>query len=290
MKKFMLFLILTVLFASNVYANQINVTIEGERVVFADQLPAIIDGRTLVPIRAVFEHIGFAVVWQEASQTVTLTRGNDIVRISIGSPQFTSNGQTHALDVPAQIIGGRTLLPIRAVLESVGYTVSWNASTNTVIVTAAPERQSTTIPNRRLTESEIEAWTNNYQAYGGANDFELEVVRLTNIEREAAGVPPLEPYEPLMMAARFKAQSLFDLSYFNHTSPVYGNFSNIAREVFKMPPRSMGENLAQGHRTPEDVVQGWMDSGGHRTNILNPEYTRIGVGFYNNRWVQNFSN
>ena len=115
-------------------ASEIRVTVDGEVIRFADQAPVSIGGRTLVPLRAVFEHIGFTVAWD--SPYARLTRGNDFVEIRVGSAAFIANGQTHTLDVPAQSIGGRTMLPIRAVLESVGYDVRWDSVANTVVVTS----------------------------------------------------------------------------------------------------------------------------------------------------------
>lgn len=300
-------------------APEVSVTLDGEPIEFADQAPAIIGGRTLVPIRAVFEHIGFSVEWNapaDATQTVTLTRGYDVVIIAVGSTQFTTNGVAHALDVPAQVVGGRTMLPIRAVLNSVGYYVAWNRATSTVVILSEPPEfpfywqeeppeappeepppppeepgpAAPRIPNRRLTAEEIAEWIAAYLELGGIHRFEYEVVRLVNEERAAAGVSPLAPSETLMMAARFKAQSMYDLEYFSHTSPVYGRFDVIAREVFGIGFRAMGENLGLGQRTPEAVVAGWMASDGHRRNILNAGYSSIGVGFYNNRWVQKFTN
>ena len=297
MKKLLTVVIVMIaLFIPNVtYASGINVTVDGERIVFPSQSPVIVDERTLVPVRAVFEFIGFGVAWDEHTRTVTLARDNDIVNISIGSNVFITNNRPYALDVPAQIIGGSTMLPIRAVLESVGYYVGWEASTNTVLISnkspapSTPQLEQISIPNRRLTPDEITAWINNYNTLGAANDFEREVIRLVNIERANAGLLPLSEYPTLMMAARFKAQGMFELDYFSHVNPVYGRFDSIAREVFGMPARAMGENIARGQRTPESVVQGWLNSDGHRDNILNSAYTRIGVGFYNNNWVQKFS-
>jgi len=114
---------------------EINVTINGEPVVFDGQNPTIVDGRTLVPVRGVFEHLGFDVDWNQGTQTAYLTSADYVVAISIGSAEFTTNGASYALDVPAQIIDGRTMLPIRAVLESVGYNVGWDGHTQTVIIT-----------------------------------------------------------------------------------------------------------------------------------------------------------
>jgi hypothetical protein len=278
-----------------VYAEDIDVLIDGEYVNFMGQGPVIVDERTLVPVRGVFEELDFVVGWDENLRQATLTRGNNVIVITVDSDIFTTNGVSLTLDVPAQIIGGRTLLPIRAVLASVGYYVFWDAPTNTVEIYSEyiPHDltviEQITIPDRRLTDEEISAWITAYTELGGPGEFEIEVIRLINIERAAAGLNPLELYEPLMMAARFKAQSMSDLDYFSHESPVYGAFQNISREIFGIPPRSMGENLASGHRTPEAVVQGWMNSEAHRNNIMNPDYTRIGVGFHNNYWAQKFT-
>jgi len=286
LKKAISLVLAVIFFTTQVYADEINVSINEQKIIFTDQAPAVVDGRTLVPVRSVFEHIGFDVDWEEETRTVTLIRENDEIIIAIDSDEFITNGRTHRLDVPAQVINDRTMLPIRAVLASVGYNVDWDEESSTVLVYSNVQMR---IPDRRLTADEIEDWISNYNALGGGTEFEREVIRLVNIERAEKGLRELEEYTPLMMASRFKAQSMYDLGYFNHTSPIYGHFANISQKVFGISPRSMGENLANGHRTPETVVRGWMESEGHRANILNPAYRRIGVGFYNFRWAQKFS-
>jgi len=130
-----------------VYADEIGVTINGATVVFDGQGPAIVDGRTLVPVRGVFEQLGFDVSWDGDRQVATLTSDDYIVVIFVGHLFFRlyeagapleSDGQTWQLDVPAQIINGRTMLPIRTVLEAVGYHVGWHADARTVIVASEP--------------------------------------------------------------------------------------------------------------------------------------------------------
>ncbi|MCL2391282.1 MAG: stalk domain-containing protein [Oscillospiraceae bacterium] len=116
----------------------ISVLIEGQPVDFADQGPAIVDGRTLVPVRGVFEAMGFNVGWNAATNQVTLT-GEYVVVLTIGSNVFTTNGVRSTLDVPPQTIGGRTMLPLRLVLESVGYYLGWDAPTQTVIISSEPD-------------------------------------------------------------------------------------------------------------------------------------------------------
>jgi len=113
------------------------VTIDGRYVDFIDQGPTIVDGRTLVPVRGVFEELGFEVDWEQDMETARLTRNGYEVALTIGSAIFITNGESHTLDVPAQVIGGRTMLPIRAVLESVGYSVDWSQSTNTVLISSS---------------------------------------------------------------------------------------------------------------------------------------------------------
>ena len=118
-------------------ANQVHVTINGRQVNFIDQGPTIVDGRTLVPVRSVFEELGFEVDWEQDTETARLTRSGYEVVLTIGSANFITNGESHALDVPAQIMGSRTMLPIRAVLESVGYSVDWIQATNTVSISSS---------------------------------------------------------------------------------------------------------------------------------------------------------
>ena len=116
-------------------ANPIAVTISGENVYFTDQTPVIVDGRVLVPLRDVFETLGFNVDWEEATQTITLQNAEYTVIVEIDNDVFTTNGEEFPLDVPAQIVDGRTMLPIRSILESVDFNVDWDADTNTVVTT-----------------------------------------------------------------------------------------------------------------------------------------------------------
>ena len=123
------------------HANEppITVTIDGQQVIFNDQQPVIIDDRTLVPVRGVFEQMGFDVKWHPDTRQAELTRANDVILITIGSRTFTTNGESQTLDVPAQIVNDRTMLPLRSVLESVGYSLEWDDATRTVIITSLAE-------------------------------------------------------------------------------------------------------------------------------------------------------
>jgi hypothetical protein len=112
----------------------ISVIFNGTPVQF-DQPPIIEDNRTLVPLRAIFEAMGAVIEWDGTTQTVTATRNNIVVVMIIGNDSFTRNGVTVSLDVPAKIVGNRTLVPARAVAESFGASVEWDGATRVVTIT-----------------------------------------------------------------------------------------------------------------------------------------------------------
>lgn len=121
------------------------------------------------------------------------------------------------------------------------------------------------------------------------SSYEQEVVRLVNQHRAANGLSPLTSDWQLSRVARYKSQDMHDKNYFSHTSPTYGSpFDMIS--AFGISYRSAGENIAKGYQTPQAVVNGWMNSSGHRANILNASFTKIGVGYVadGNYWTQMF--
>ena len=119
--------------------------------------------------------------------------------------------------------------------------------------------------------------------------FESEVVRLVNEIRVSNGLRPLTQDWQLSRVARYKSQDMRDLGYFSHTSPTYGSPFEMMRS-FGITYRTAGENIAKGYSTPKAVVDAWMNSPGHRANILNSAYTHIGVGYVasGNYWTQMF--
>lgn len=104
------------------------------------------------------------------------------------------------------------------------------------------------------------------------------VIKLVNDERTQRGLAPLKANPDVSGVAREKSRDMRDRNYFSHTSPTYGSPFEMLRQ-FGISFRSAGENIAAGQRTAKDVVQGWMNSPGHRKNILNSNYTQIGVGY-----------
>lgn len=121
---------------------------------------------------------------------------------------------------------------------------------------------------------------------------ENEVVRLTNAERAKYGLPALTQNWELSRVARYKSQDMISKNYFDHTSPTYGSPFDMIR-AFGIKFSAAGENIAYGQRTAAEVVKTWMNSAGHRANILSNTYTQIGVGVAQNKsgtyyWTQMF--
>ena len=112
------------------------------------------------------------------------------------------------------------------------------------------------------------------QVSSTVTNFESEVIRLVN---------------EISRVARYKSQDMRDQGYFSHTSPTYGAPFQMIKS-FGLSFRTVGENIAKGYATPQAVVNGWMNSSGHRANILNASYTQIGVGYVGqgHYWTQMF--
>ena len=120
--------------ASAVYAqNDIGVMVDNEEVTF-DQPPVILNDRTLVPIRAVFEKAGATVDWNGDTHTAIITGKGHIVQIGVGNSYMFKDGKSIPLDVPATVINDRTLIPVRAISEAMDFGVTWNGYKRTVLI------------------------------------------------------------------------------------------------------------------------------------------------------------
>ena len=119
--------------------------------------------------------------------------------------------------------------------------------------------------------------------------YEQEVIRLVNEIRVERGLRELTYNWELSRVARYKSQDMHDNRYFSHTSPVYGSPFQMMKN-FGITYRSAAENIARGQSSPQAVVNAWMNSSGHRANILNSSFTEIGVGYVaeGHYWTQMF--
>ena len=312
-------------------AGVITVTVDGRRVNFTDQQPVIIDGRTLVPVRGVFEELGFNVQWQAPSNAVFIERGHPLSSISpiwdsifivIGESSFiftgrTSQGNEHiSLDVPAQLINDRTMLPIRALVESLGYTADWDANTRTVIIetgnttgadviapqeppvtTQPPDNNNNATNNTgnnsgRLTndfshlpmvqgipsQEILQQWVD---AWPGLTEFEQEQLDIINDARRDNGLPALQVCPALSALAWYR------ISYLEHNGFVIGGTqgsahmfgSHYTRYVSRQAANMQGTLVSCSYRGfTWGAAQGWLASGsGHRNRILTEELKHVGI-------------
>ncbi|MGN4423964.1 CAP domain-containing protein [Bacillus cereus group sp. MYBK30-1] len=158
--------------------------------------------------------------------------------------------------------------------------------------TAKPEAQKPTENNgtqNNQNETQKPAEQKPAEEAKSLSEFEQRVVELTNAERTKQGLPALQIDTELSKVARIKSEDMQKNNYFDHNSPTYGSPFDMMKK-FGISYKSAGENIAQGQRTPEEVVQAWMNSAGHRANILNSGFTHIGVGYVEsgNYWTQQF--
>lgn len=126
------------------------------------------------------------------------------------------------------------------------------------------------------------------------SSYEQKVVELVNVERQKAGLSSLSLDSAVSNVARIKSKDMADNNYFAHQSPTYGSAGDMLNK-FGIRWSAWGENIASGQRTPEAVVTAWMNSAGHRANILSNNYSKIGVGYVTNSngtpyWTQIFTN
>lgn len=154
-------------------------------------------------------------------------------------------------------------------------------ATTKTVTTATKTTTTTTKPATTVTKTATPAvkpvQNPTTQASSNFSQYQQEVLNLVNIERSKAGLKPLKLNTDLNKVATLKSQDMVDKNYFSHTSPTYGSPFDMMSK-FGVSYRSAGENIAMGQKTPSEVMNGWMNSAGHRANILNGSFTDLGVG------------
>lgn len=159
------------------------------------------------------------------------------------------------------------------------------ATTKPVATTKATTKATTAKPTTTKPSTQQTAPISNTQ-------FVAEVLRLCNIERQNAGIAPLSASTQLNQAAAIRANEI--ITSFSHTRPDGTSCFTVLKQL-NISYNNAGENIAAGQKTPQEVVTGWMNSEGHRKNILNPAFNKLGVGYvtggsYGHNWVQVFTN
>lgn len=151
----------------------------------------------------------------------------------------------------------------------------------TTVSTKCNAKATTKSTARATTKTTAKAATTTTKASSASADsfaeFRAQVIALVNQERTSRGLSALTENTKLTNVATLKSQDMINNSYFSHISPTYGSPFDMMKQ-FGITYRAAGENIAYGQRTPTEVMNGWMNSSGHRANILNTSFTQIGVG------------
>ncbi|MCD7777414.1 MAG: copper amine oxidase N-terminal domain-containing protein [Clostridiales bacterium] len=175
----------TILFAAlgtaAIFGAEDNLTliIDSEELV-CEVAPQIIDGRTMVPVRAIFETVGAEVSWDGETKTVTGVKGDTTVIMTVDSRIEEINGEETEMDVAPVIIDGRTLAPARYVAEAFGCTVEWNGTTKTVSIATADETETET-----ETETSTETGSDFDLSFFFENDFDIEPIDYSSMDLES---------------------------------------------------------------------------------------------------------
>lgn len=266
-KKILVLLLTLCLLSNTLFASHSNIPIYFEETLIdTSQTPAYISSwRTFIPVRAVGNILNLNVDWQ--SPNVILSGKHQITHktltVSINTKTQTAIINNESLANCVELKESRSYITLRVLAEAFGYHVEWKNKTVYISTSPTPSPSQT--------------------------NFENQVLTLINTERSKQGLPALVMDENLRSAARLKSSDMRQNNYFSHTSPTYGSPFDMLKHL-GISYQAAAENIAQGYSTPQSVVEGWMNSPGHRANILNRTYTHIGVGYdaTGHYWTQLF--
>lgn len=267
MKKIIALIIAMTILSPTAFASGgITVYLNNEKMVF-EQEPIIQNDSTLVPFRSIFEAFGMVVQWFGDEKRVTAEKDGLSITLFINSTDMLVNGEKTVLNTAPIIYNDFTLVPLRAISEAADADVDWDGSTKTVYI-----------------KSDISSTEN----------WGREVLDLVNAERAEYDLEPLKWDNTLAKLAEDYCLDMINRDFFSHNTPDGKTlFDRMAENNIKYSVA--GENIAYGQSSPEEVVKQWLNSPGHRKNILNPYFKYLGVGIkrggrYGIYWVQEFAN
>jgi len=167
MKKFAAISLSMFMMITNVFADaNVTVKLNDEQVEFSNQQPVIVEGRTLIPLRSIFENLGYTVEWQADTKTAVLKSDTATVTVTVtaNAEEFDVNGNKIPLDTPAQILNGSMMLPLRAIGEASGLSVGWDNDTKVVSLNVGANEDNADKKNDITVNAEMESFYNNLVA------------------------------------------------------------------------------------------------------------------------------
>ncbi|MGI8383977.1 CAP domain-containing protein [Robertmurraya sp. P23] len=221
--------------------------------------------------------------------------------LAVASPmaeKASAAENTTTVQQKVYVYQGSNLNEFNSYLQKYMANLGINFNTNTTTTTGKQQPTQPTTETQQPTETAAQPAqqpttttepTQTTQTTSALSAYEQKVVELTNQERAKNGLAALKVDTALSKVAREKSLDMSKNGYFSHTSPTYGSPFDMMKQ-FGISYQYAGENIAMGQRTPEEVVQAWMKSEGHRKNILSANFNYIGVGYVEsgNYWTQMF--
>ncbi len=217
--------------------------------------------------------------------------------LAVASPmaeKASAAENTTTVQQKVYVYQGSNLNELNSYLQKYFANLGINFNTNTTTTTETQQPTQPTAQTQQPTETTTQPTTTTEptqttQTTSALSAYEQKVVDLTNQERAKNGLAALKVDTALSKVAREKSLDMSKNGYFSHTSPTYGSPFDMMKQ-FGISYQYAGENIAMGQRTPEEVVQAWMNSEGHRKNILSANFNYIGVGYVEsgNYWTQMF--
>ncbi|MGN1319159.1 MAG: stalk domain-containing protein [Lachnospirales bacterium] len=273
MKRFAAISLSLMMMITNVFADSlVSVKLNGEDVVFNNQEPTIVDGRTLIPLRSIFESIGYDIEWQADTKTAVLKSDTQTVTVTANADSFSVDGKEISLDTPAQIINGSMMLPLRAIGEASGLTVGWDNETKVVSLTTKEAETNKNTAVESEAKAEMDKFYENIKAdttisaffvYGGMayiNDMDDILEELDNgrlafskgAERTKATMAYIDKViantESLKVPEEYKTAKSYVVEYFKYDKSyiqIYNNYFNNVYpddESFEKDFEALGES------------------------------------------------
>lgn len=266
--------VLTVLMAFSsfvVLANtneDIKLVVDG-KLVQTDVPPIIVNDRTMVPFRAIFEALDIPVEWNANLRMAYTTKEGSAVILTVDSEKMVVNGEVVILEVPPFISDSRLLVPARAICEALDCKVEWLDESRTVIV-----------KTKNYVEPEFTETLGGEPEYIiKGEDFIKTTFELINAERAALGLSELLYDEVIEEVATYHSLDMAQRNYLSHTSPEGSTLEDRLNNA-GVAYAAAGENLASGFISAESVFEAWKNSPSHYENLVNPLFTKVGIGYH----------
>jgi len=276
------------------------------------------NGSTMVPFRNICEALGAKVSWDASTNTASAECCGKTISLCTGGNQINTANGTVELPTPSCNKNGLTYVPLRAVCEALGCNVNWDASSGDINIEPNQDSNCENCGNEtdctdgncsqnggpNGSYASLQDFMNNFfnhnsgsnnsantqtetppapaqteQPSSNIGSYELQVLNLVNEQRANYGLSALKYSTVLEAVAYSHSKDMAQNNYFSHTN-LSGQSPFDRMRAAGISYRSAAENIAAGQRTPQEVVNAWMNSAGHRANILNSSVTEMGVGIY----------